>query len=106
TPGRPLYYAARAIIGITRCVTDLVWALLFVAAGGLGRFPGALTLADHSIGMLGRLFAEVIEDMDMGPAEALTLTGADRLQVFTNAVVPGVLPSLLGIALYRFDENL
>jgi phosphonate transport system permease protein len=106
TPGRPLYYAARAIIGIARCVPDLVWALLFVAAVGLGPFPGALALAVHSIGMLGRLFAEVIEDMDMGPVEALTLTGADRLQVFTNAVVPGVLPSLLGIALYRFDENL
>ena len=56
--------------------------------------------------MLGRLFAEVIEDMDFGPVEALTLTGASRLQVFTHAVVPGVLPSLLGIGLYRFDENL
>jgi phosphonate transport system permease protein len=44
--------------------------------------------------------------MDMGPVEALTLTGASRIQVFTHAVVPGVLPSLLGIALYRFDENL
>lgn len=106
TPGRPLYYAARAIIAVTRCVPDLVWALLFVAAVGLGPFPGALALAVHSIGMLGRLFAEVIEDMDMGPVEALTLTGANRLQVLTHAVVPGVLPSLLGIALFRFDENL
>jgi phosphonate transport system permease protein len=106
TPGKPFYYAARAIIGVTRAVPDLVWALLFVTAVGLGPFPGALALAVHSIGMLGRLFAEVIEDMDMGPVEALTLTGAGRLQVFANAVVPGVMPSLLGIALYRFDENL
>jgi phosphonate transport system permease protein len=106
TPGKPFYYAARAIIGVTRAVPDLVWALLFVTAVGLGPFPGALALAVHSVGMLGRLFAEVIEDMDMGPVEALTLTGAGRLQVFANAVVPGVMPSLLGIALYRFDENL
>ena len=106
TPARPLYYLARAIIALTRAVPDLVWALLFVTAVGLGPFPGALALSVHSIGMLGRLFSEVIEDMDFGPVEALTLTGASRLQVFTHAVVPGVLPSLLGISLYRFDENL
>jgi phosphonate transport system permease protein len=106
TPARPLYYGARALIGITRAVPDLVWALLFVTAVGLGPFPGALALAVHSVGMLGRLFAEVIEDMDMGPVEALTLTGAGRMQVFTHAVVPGMLPSLLGISLFRFDENL
>jgi phosphonate transport system permease protein len=56
--------------------------------------------------MLGRLFAAVIEDLDMGPGEALTLTGASRLAVFSHAVVPTVLPSLLGIALYRLDENI
>ena len=106
TPAKPLYHGARALIGITRAVPDLVWALLFVTAVGLGPFPGALALAVHSVGMLGRLFSEVIEDMDMGPVEALTLTGASRLQVFSHAVVPGVLPSLLGIGLYRFDENL
>ena len=106
TPARPLYFLARGVIALTRAVPDLVWALLFVTAVGLGPFPGALALSVHSIGMLGRLFSEVIEDMDFGPVEALTLTGASRLQVFTHAVVPGVLPSLLGISLYRFDENL
>ena len=106
TPARPLYYGARAVIALTRAVPDLVWALLFVAAVGLGPFPGVLAQSVHSIGMLGRLLAEVIEDMDMGPVEALRLTGANRVQVFTHAVVPGVLPSLLGIGLYRLDENL
>jgi phosphonate transport system permease protein len=105
TPSRLLYLLSRGMIALTRVVPDLIWALLFVTAVGLGPFPGALALAVHSIGMLGRLFAEVIEDMDMGPVEALTLTGASRLQVFTHAVVPGVAPSLLGIALYRLDEN-
>jgi len=105
--GSPYLYAfARSVIALTRAVPDLVWALLFVTAVGLGPFPGALALSVHSIGMLGRLFAEIIEDMDMGPVEALTLTGAGRIQILTQAVVPGVLPSLLGIALYRFDENL
>lgn len=106
TPAKPLYYAARAAVSFLRSVPELVWALIFVAAVGLGPFAGALALVFHSVGMLGRLFAEVIEDMDMGPVEALTLTGASRLQVFTHAVVPGVLPSLLGISLYRLDENL
>ena len=106
TPSPILYAAARGAIGLTRAVPDLIWALLFVTAVGLGTFPGALALAVHSIGMLGRLFSEVIEDIDMGPVEALTLTGASRIQVFTHAVVPGVAPSLIGIALYRLDENM
>jgi phosphonate transport system permease protein len=105
-PAVPLYYAARGVISFCRAVPDLVWALLFVTAVGLGPFPGALAISVHSIGMLGRLFAEVIEDMDMGPVEALTTTGAGRMQVFSNAVVPSVLPSLLGISLYRLDENI
>ena len=106
TPARVFYAASRGVIALCRSVPDLVWALLFVTAVGLGPFPGALAISVHSIGMLGRLFAEVIEDMDMGPVEALTMTGATRLAVFSHAVVPGVLPSLLGIALYRLDENI
>lgn len=106
TPSRALYYLSRSIIGITRAVPDLVWALLFVTAVGLGPFPGGLALAVHSIGMLGRLFAETIENMDMAPIDALALTGANRMQVFTHGVVPSVLPALLGIGLYRLDENI
>ena len=89
-----------------RAVPDLVWALLFVTAVGLGPFPGALALSVHSIGMLGRLFAETIEHMDMAPIDALALTGARRVQVFTHGIIPSILPSLLGIALYRLDENI
>jgi phosphonate transport system permease protein len=106
TPSRPVYYAARAVIGFARAVPDLVWALLFVTAVGLGPFPGGLALAVHSVGMLGRLFAETIEQMDMAPIDALALTGARRIQIFTHGIVPSVLPSLLGIALYRLDENI
>ena len=105
-PARPLYALARGLIALARAVPDLVWALIFVTAVGLGPFPGALAISVHSVGMLGRLFAETIEDMDMGPVEALTMTGAGRLAVFSHAVVPSVMPSLLGIALYRLDENI
>ncbi|MGO9134487.1 MAG: phosphonate ABC transporter, permease protein PhnE [Methylovirgula sp.] len=106
TPSRPLYYAARGLIGFARAVPDLVWALFFVTAVGLGPFPGGLALAVHSIGMLGRLFSETIEHMDMAPIDALSLTGARRLQIFTQGVIPSVLPSLAGISLYRLDENI
>ncbi|HZQ00292.1 MAG TPA: phosphonate ABC transporter, permease protein PhnE [Reyranella sp.] len=106
TPSRVLYYAARGIIGFTRAVPDLVWALLFVTAVGLGPFPGGLALAVHSIGMMGRLFAETIEHMDMAPIDALSIAGARRTQIFTHGVLPSVLPSLLGISLYRLDENI
>jgi phosphonate transport system permease protein len=105
-PTRALYHAARGLIAVCRSVPDLIWALLFVTAVGLGPFPGALAISVHSIGMLGRLLAEVIEDMDMGPIEALATTGARRLQIFSHAVVPTVLPSLVGITLYRLDENI
>jgi phosphonate transport system ATP-binding protein len=70
TPSRYFYYAARGVIGFARAVPDLVWALLFVTAVGLGPFPGALALSVHSIGMLGRLFAETIEHMEMAPIVA------------------------------------
>jgi phosphonate transport system permease protein len=106
TPSRWLYYLSRSVIGFTRAVPDLVWALLFVTAVGLGPFPGGLALAVHSVGMLGRLFAETIENMDMAPIDALSLTGANRMQVFTHGVVPSVLPALAGIGLYRLDENI
>ncbi len=105
TPHRLVYFAARGIIAVCRSVPDLIWALLFVTAVGLGPFPGALAVSVHSVGMLGRLVAEVIEDADPVPVQALTVTGANRLQVITHAVLPGVLPSALGIALYRLDEN-
>jgi phosphonate transport system permease protein len=105
TPSRLMYYLARGIIGFTRAVPDLVWALFFVTAVGLGPFPGGLALAVHSIGMLGRLYAETIEHMDMAPIDALSLTGARRIQIFTHGIIPSVLPSLLGIGLYRLDEN-
>jgi phosphonate transport system permease protein len=106
TPNRVAYYGSRGVIGICRAVPDIIWALLFVTAVGLGPFPGTLGLGVHSVGILGRLYAECIEDMEMGPVHVLRVGGARRMQVATHAVLPGVLPSLLGLTLYRFDTNL
>jgi phosphonate transport system permease protein len=105
TPSRTLYLAARGAIAVSRAVPDLVWALLFVTAVGLGPFPGVLALSVHSVGMLGRLFAENIEDIDMGPVDALSITGANRAQIVTHAILPGLWPSLIGVSLFRLDEN-
>jgi len=78
---------------------------MFVTAVGLGPFAGVLALSVHSIGTLGKLFAETIEDMDMGPVNALRAAGAGRLQVFLHAVLPGVAPTFVSLSLYRFDVN-
>ncbi|MGW7520503.1 phosphonate ABC transporter, permease protein PhnE [Streptomyces sp. NPDC054796] len=105
SPHPLFYYAARAVITVCRAVPDIIWALVFVTAVGLGPFPGVLAITVHSVGMLGRLIAEVIEDADPLPVEALRITGAGGLQIVTHAVLPGILPSVLGIVLYRLDEN-
>lgn len=105
SPWRPLYYLCRALIGLCRSVPDLIWALFFVAAVGLGPLPGILALIVHSVGMLGRLFAETFEEMEMGPVHALTVTGASRGQLVSHAVLPITLPTLISVSLYRVDEN-
>jgi phosphonate transport system permease protein len=105
TPNRFAYEASRVVIGITRAIPDLIWALLFVTAVGLGPFAGVLALTVHSIGTLGKLFAETIEDMDMGPVDALRVSGASRTQVFLHSVLPGVSPTYVSLTLYRFDVN-
>ena len=106
TPGTALYYASRSFIVFTRAIPDLIWALIFVAAVGLGPFPGTLAIAIHSIGMLGKLYAEAIEEIDSGQVEAIRSTGAHGLQVLAFGVVPQVTPSLIGLTLYRWDINI
>ncbi|MGH3794009.1 MAG: phosphonate ABC transporter, permease protein PhnE [Pseudonocardiaceae bacterium] len=103
--GRILYAPTRAIAAFFRAIPSLVWALMFVVAVGLGPFAGVLALTVHSTGMLVRLYAESIEEMPIGPVEALVTSGANRAQVFTHAVVPELLPNLAGLALYRLEEN-
>jgi len=104
-PNRLTYLTARGIIGVARTIPDVVWALMFVTAVGLGPFAATLGLAVHSVGVLARLYAEAVEDVAMGPVHALTVMGANRVQVATQAVIPTVLPTLIGLTLYRLDTN-
>jgi len=106
TPHPVVHAAARAIITFCRAMPDLLFAVLFVRALGIGVLPGILALALHSIGMLAKLFADAIEQTDPGPREAVRSTGAGYLREMLNAVVPQVIPSWIGTFVYRIDINL
>jgi phosphonate ABC transporter permease subunit PhnE len=80
-------------------------AIIFIKAVGPNAYAGVLALGLHSVGMLGKLYAEAIENMDMGPVEAMTAVGANRWKTLAFAVVPQVIPEFLSYALYRFEIN-
>jgi phosphonate transport system permease protein len=97
---------ARLLLNALRAVPELVWAALLIIAAGLGPFAGTLALAVHTTGVLGRLFAEAIENAPPGPAFALRARGASSLQVFFYATLVQVLPQLLSYTLYRWENNI
>ena len=105
TPHRVFYELVRTIMAIIRSIPDLVYALVFVVAVGLGPPAGVLAIALHSTGVLSKLFAEAIEDLDPGPIEAMRMSGASRTQTFFHGVLPTVGPMLIGLMLYRVDDN-
>jgi phosphonate transport system permease protein len=94
---------AMGILNVLRSISELIWAILFVAAVGLGPFPGALALGMNYGGILGRLYAEAIENVDKGPIEAMEATGASRLQVILFAILPQALPQFVTYNLYWFE---
>src|SRR5205823_5295294 len=94
---------AMGVLNVLRSISELIWAILFVAAVGLGPFPGALALGMNYGGILGRLYAEAMENVDPGPVEALRATGANRLQVIAFAIVPQALPQFVTYNLYWFE---
>ncbi|MCT1685229.1 phosphonate ABC transporter, permease protein PhnE [Corynebacterium appendicis] len=100
-----VYGACRAVLSVLRALPDMIWALIFVAAVGLGPFPGVLALTVYSTGELGKLYAESAENIDPGPREAIDSTGATSLKTFRWAVVPQVLPEFVTYSLYRFESN-
>ncbi|MGA6162568.1 phosphonate ABC transporter, permease protein PhnE [Amycolatopsis magusensis] len=104
-PARWVYQVARAVLSFLRAVPDVVFALVFVTAVGLGPFPGVLALICHNVGVMGKLWAEALEDADPGPSQALRSAGAGRLQVAAHALLPTVTPQLVGLLMYRFDVN-
>ncbi|MEO8038251.1 MAG: phosphonate ABC transporter, permease protein PhnE [Betaproteobacteria bacterium] len=106
SPNPVLYHGVRQIFNAVRGINELVFALLFTAAVGLGPFAGVLALAIHGAGMLGKFFCDAIEEVDPGPVEALRATGARPLQIAAFAVLPQVWPSWISAGLYRFETNL
>lgn len=101
-----LYAGARTALGILRTIPEVLWAVLFVFAVGLGPFPGVLALGFHTGGVLGKLFGEVLEDADPRLLEALQATGASRARVLLYGILPQAAPQLLSYALYRWEVNI
>jgi phosphonate transport system permease protein len=101
---RAVYTSSRLLIALFRTVPDLVWALVFVIAVGLGPFAGTLAIAVDTVGFCGRFFAEAMEDVEKGPAEALTAAGASRFDTIFCAVVPAAMPSFITTSLFALEK--
>jgi phosphonate transport system permease protein len=101
-----LFYGARSVLNLFRAVDTLVYALFFVAAVGLGPFPGVLAVIVYTVTVLAKLYSEAIEAIDPGPVEAVKATGATRLSVLRWGVLPQLVPQFLSFTLYRFETNI
>lgn len=97
---------ARFVLNALRSIPELVWAALMVLAAGLGPNAGTLALALHTAGVLGRLFAEALENTPAEPAEAIRLAGGGRVAAFVYGTLPGVWPQLVAYCLYRWENNI
>ncbi|MCX5495987.1 phosphonate ABC transporter, permease protein PhnE [Kaistia dalseonensis] len=96
---------ARRFLEFCRTVPDIVFALIFVIAFGLGPMAGVFALSIHTVGALGKLFAEVVENIDMKPVEGMSAAGANWFQTIRFAVLPQVLPGFASYSLLRFEIN-
>ena len=96
----------RLVLNALRSIPELVWAALLLISAGLGPFAGTLALGLHTTGVLGRLFAEAIENAPAGPGAALRAQGVGDFRVFLYATLPQVLPQLMSYTLYRWENNI
>ena len=101
--GASVYYVLRIFYSFTRAVPELVWAMVIIFFLSPGILPGALALGIHNLGIVGRLAAEVVEDMDPAPARALRSSGAGMFQIFLYAVLPQTLPHFITYLMYRWE---
>ncbi len=99
------YWAARGTLNFLRAIPELVWALVFITAVGLGPFAGALAIGVHAGGLLGKLWAEQMEAVDPGPVEAVRLMGQGRLGIASLAVVPQARRHLVSLGMYQWECN-
>jgi phosphonate ABC transporter permease subunit PhnE len=100
------YYAMRSLFNVLRSIEALLYVSIFVFWVGIGPFAGMLALAVTSFALLGKLFSEAIENIDLGPMEAITAVGADRLQVIAFAVLPQIVPPFVSYLIYQWDINI
>ncbi|XSG82197.1 MAG: phosphonate ABC transporter, permease protein PhnE [Methyloligella sp. ZOD6] len=105
TPHPVVYRIARTMLNMLRAIPELIMGIVFVAAVGFGALPGVLALGVHSIGMVGKFFAESIEHVDPAPVEAARAAGASPLQVVMHAILPQVSPQMADVSIYRWEYN-
>ncbi|MDO5681408.1 MAG: phosphonate ABC transporter, permease protein PhnE [Propionibacteriaceae bacterium] len=106
TPNSSTRAVARGFIVLTRAVPDLILAIFFMRVFNLGALPGVLAMGIHSIGMVGKLYADAIESLDNGPQEAIRAAGGGRQQQIIAGILPALTPQIIATALHRFDINL
>lgn len=104
--GAVLRGITRVLLNILRSIPELVWAALLLVAAGLGPFAGTLALAAHTSGVLGRLFADALENAEPLPEASLRTNGAAALAAFLYATLPQALPQMLSYTLYRWENNI
>lgn len=105
TPNRYVYFTAKMVLNFFRAIPELIMGIIFVAAVGFGLLPGVLALGLHSVGMVGKFFAEAIEHAHPAPVEAAQASGASSMQVITHGVMPQVFPQFADVTMYRWEYN-
>lgn len=103
--GSAIYTFTRGVLNILRSIEPVIMGFVFVVWVGIGPFAGVLVLVLHSIADLGKLFSEQVENIAQGPLEAVTATGANRVQTIVYAVIPQIVPHYIAFAFYRWDIN-
>lgn len=107
TPSRfILYPLGRFLMVLSRSIHEIIWALLFVGAVGLGALPGILAVAMRSIGFISKITAEAIENIDPKPVEAIRAVGGNQFQVMYYGIVPQILPVIIGTIIFEWDINI
>ena len=107
TPNRLIFYPlGRMLMTLSRSVHEIVWALIFVAAVGLGALPGILAIAMRSVGFISKITAEAIENIDPKPVEAIRAVGGNQFQVMYYGIIPQILPVVLGTIIFEWDINI
>lgn len=107
TPSKYFFYPlGRFLMVLSRSIHEIIWALLFVGAVGLGALPGILAVAMRSVGFISKITAEAIENIDQKPVEAIRAVGGNQFQVMYYGIVPQILPVIIGTIIFEWDINI